>query len=115
MNRDGVGDFCRADDRGHVEIAFFRRRRSDAHGLISEQHVLLIEVRSGVDRYRLDSKFAARTQNAQGNFAAVRDDYFFEHTICSLAGGWRLEAGAKAEERCLALAPASTPQSPAIE
>jgi hypothetical protein len=55
MDRDGIGNLGGADDRRHVEVAVLRRRRPDAHRLVGEQHVFLVEVGRGVHGDGLDA------------------------------------------------------------
>jgi hypothetical protein len=78
---DGVGrgDFCRADDRGDVEVALARRRGPDAHGLVGEAHVERAGVGLGVDCDGLDPQLAARALDAQRDLSAVGDQDLLEH------------------------------------
>src|SRR5665213_1130154 len=79
MNGDRVGDFRGADDGGHVQVAQRRGRRPDAYRFIGQQHVLETGVGGGVHGHGLDAQLAAGAQNAQGDFAAIGDDDFFQH------------------------------------
>src|SRR5690606_26104514 len=75
----GVGDLGRADDRGDVEVALGGGRGTDAHGLVGEQHVLLLAVLLGEDRDGADPELAAGAQDAQRDLAAVGDYDLFQH------------------------------------
>ena len=52
VDRLGVGDLRRADDRGDIEVALARRRRADAHRLVGELHVLRLASRPRSGRPR---------------------------------------------------------------
>ena len=84
VDRDGVGDLGRADDRRHVEVTVARGRRADADGFVGEQHVLQVAVGRGVHGDGLDAELAAGAQDAQRDLAAVGDDDLFEHRAASL-------------------------------
>ena len=43
--------------------------------------MLLVEVGGGMHGDGLDAELAARAQNAQRDFAAIGDDYFFQHVM----------------------------------
>ncbi len=73
-----VGDFGRADDRRDIEIALVRRRGADAHRFVGEAHVLCLGVRLRMDDNRLDSELAASSLDAQGDLAAIGDQYLVE-------------------------------------
>jgi hypothetical protein len=79
VDSDRVGDLGGADERRHVEVAVARRRRTDAYRFVGEQHVLEIPIGGGVHRNRLDAELAAGAQDAQRDFAAVRDEDLVEH------------------------------------
>ncbi len=76
--------FGGADDRRHVQVTFHRGRGTDTHGLVGQQNVLEIIVRTRVHGDGLDIEFPAGAQDTQRNFAAVGDDDFIEHTIAAL-------------------------------
>ena len=84
MDRDGVGNLGRADDRRHVEIGKRRLRRSDAHGFVGEEHVLGVEIGGRMNCHGLDPECAARAQNTKGDLAPVGDDDFFDHQDYSM-------------------------------
>src|SRR5256884_1068040 len=79
VDRDRVGDFRRADDCRHVEIAGGRGRRPDAYRFIGEQHVLEAVVGGGVHGHGLDAELPAGTQDPQRDLAAVGDDDLLDH------------------------------------
>ena len=81
MNGIGIGDFyCRHDAR-NAEVRLSRGRGSDTHSFVSEAYVQTFAVGSRVDCYRLDTHLAAGTYNAESNFAAVGNEYFFKHRL----------------------------------
>ena len=80
VDRFGVGDFGRADERRHVQVGEVRRRRSDTDGFVGELHVLRFLVGFGIDDDRLDAQFAARALDAKRDFATVRNEDFFKHS-----------------------------------
>ena len=79
MNRIGAGDFRGTDDRRHVQIAVPARGRADADVLVGEADVERVLVGLGIDGHGLDPQFAARTDDAQGNLTAVRNQNLLEH------------------------------------
>ena len=81
MDRLRAGDFGGRDDARNVQVGFAGWRRADAHALIGEAHVHGVRVRGGVHRDGRDAHFLARAMDAQCNFAAVRDEDFFEHRL----------------------------------
>ena len=78
---DGVGarDLRGADHRRHIEVAVGAAGRPDADVLVGELDVQLVLVGLGVDSHRLDAELPARIDDAEGDLAAVGDQYFFEH------------------------------------
>ena len=81
MNRVGAGDFRGADDGRHAQVAVDAAGRPDADVLVGKADVQRVLVGLGVDRDGLDAELAAREDDAQGDFAAVGDQDFLEHTI----------------------------------
>ncbi|MCY1524665.1 hypothetical protein D9M68_596090 [compost metagenome] len=75
----GIRDFGSRNDGRHVQVAFTRRRGPDAHGFIGQAHVLGFAVSLGVHDHGLDAQLAASALNAQGDFAPIGDQDFFEH------------------------------------
>ena len=74
-----VGDLGRADDAAHLQVALRAGGGTDADGLISEVDVHGVGVCLGVNSDGFDVKFLASTDDPEGNFASVSDQYFFEH------------------------------------
>ena len=81
MHRIGAGDFAGREQRGHVEVAVFRRRRADAHALVGKPHMHGVGVGRRMDRDRRDAKFLARAQDAQCDFAAIGYQDFVKHGV----------------------------------
>ncbi len=79
MDRIHIGDFGGADDGGNVEIAFVQARRPDADGFVGKADVQRVAVGFAVDGDGLDAEFLAGTDDAQGDFAAIRNQDFLEH------------------------------------
>ena len=73
VNRIGMGNFGCSDDRGDVEIAVGRRRRTDADSVIGQPHVHRIGIGGGVHRDRLDPHLMRSAVDAQRDFAAIGD------------------------------------------
>ncbi len=73
VNRFGVGDFGGADETRDIQITFATRARPDAHGFIGKAHVQRIGISYRVNRDGFDTQLFASPNDAQGNFAAVRD------------------------------------------
>jgi hypothetical protein len=80
MDRVGAGDFGGADHRRHVQVAVGAACRADADVFVRELDVELVFVRFGEDGDGLDAELAARVDDAQGHFAAIRDQNFLEHS-----------------------------------
>ncbi len=98
MDAVRAGDLCRGDDRRDAQVGLSGGGRADAHRLIGERHVHQIAVGSRMDRYGLDAQFLAGTQHSQGDFAAVGDQYFFQHRRLSAVqtmvnSGWSYSTG----------------------
>jgi hypothetical protein len=79
VDRLGVGDLGRADDRGHVQVAVGGRRRPDADGLVGEAHVLGVGVGLGMHGDGLHTQLATGAEDAQGDLAPVGDQDLVEH------------------------------------
>jgi hypothetical protein len=78
VDRVGLRDLRRADQRGHVEVALLGRRRPDADRLVGEEHVLEVAVGLRIDGHGLDAHLAARAQDAQRDLAAIGDQDFLD-------------------------------------
>ncbi len=79
MNGDRVGDLGGAHHRRNIEVAFRRRRWTDAHRLVGEAHVLEIAIGGRVHGDGLDAELATGAQNTQSDFTAVGDDQLTEN------------------------------------
>jgi len=77
MDRIGLGDFRRRNDRRNVEIAVLGRGRPDAHRIIGEPDMHRIGIGGGMHRDGFDAHFARGAMNAQRDFAAVGDQNAF--------------------------------------
>ena len=73
MDRIGVGDLGRGDDRGDVEIGIARGRRPDADGMVGQPHMHRIGIGGGMHRHRLDAHFVSGAVDAQRDLAAIGD------------------------------------------
>ncbi|MNL42335.1 hypothetical protein D3C87_1647860 [compost metagenome] len=74
MHRVGAGDLAGCDDLVDVEIAVTRRRRADAHALVSQPHMHRIGVGGRMHRDGGDAEFLAGALYAQGDFAAIGNE-----------------------------------------
>ena len=79
MDRVGAGDLGRADHGRHVQVAVGAARRPDADVLVGELDVQRVLVGLGIDGDRLDAELAARVDDPQRHFAAIRDQDLLEH------------------------------------
>src|SRR5262249_10334423 len=79
MDGGPAGDFFGADHGGHVQITVRASSRSDADVLVGKLDVELILVGLGVHGDGLDAKLAARIDDAQRDFSAVRYEDLLEH------------------------------------
>ncbi len=79
MNRIRIADLRGADDAVDLQIALVARAGADADGLVGELHVERIHVGLGINGEGLDALLLAGADDAQGDFAAVRDEDFLEH------------------------------------
>ena len=84
VNGVGAGDLGGADDRRDVQIAVGALGRADAHVLVGEAHVERVLVGLRVDGDGLDAELAAGVDDAEGDFAAVRDQDLLEHRSVAL-------------------------------
>ncbi len=79
MQRLGSGDFAGGKQRRNIEIGFACGGRPDADQFVGELHMHGVGVGGGVHRDRRNAELLRRAQDAQGDFAAVGDENFFEH------------------------------------
>ena len=73
MDRIHVADFGRAHDAVDLQITFRARRRADANRLVRELDVERIDIRFRINREGANPQFLAGADDAEGDFAAVRD------------------------------------------
>ena len=76
MNRVRAIDLSRAQHGWNVEVAVGAARRPDADILVGKAHMKRVLVGLGIDRDRLDAKFAAGANDPQRNLPAVGDQIF---------------------------------------
>ena len=84
VNSLGARDLRRCDDRGDVQVALGRRRRSDADAFVGQANPHGACVALGVDRHRRDTHFLAGPMDPQGDLAAIGDEDFIEHRSYSM-------------------------------
>ncbi len=75
-----AANFGDTQNLADVEVRLGRSGRSDVVGLVGLTHVQRSAIDIGVDRDRADAHLAAGTNHAHGNFAAIGDQDFFEHS-----------------------------------
>ena len=73
MNRVDIAHFGGAHDAIDFQITFRARRRANADRFIRQLHVERIDIRFRIDRERANAKFFAGANDAQCDFAAIRD------------------------------------------
>ena len=79
MNRIDVADFGRADDAIDLQITFRAWRRADANRFVGQLDVERIDIRLRINREGADAEFLAGANDAQRDFAAIRDEDFLKH------------------------------------
>ena len=79
MNGIDVGDFRGADDAVDAQVAFAAGSFADANGFVRKLHVHGIGVHLGIDGDGADVQLLAGTNDANGDFAAVRNQNFLKH------------------------------------
>ena len=86
-----VGNLCGRNDGRHIEVTVCGRGRPDADRLVGKLDIFGVSVSFRVNHHRLDAKLPAGALDAQGDFTAVCNQYFFKHasvkSVCS--GGLR--------------------------
>ena len=98
MNRVCIGHFSRAQNARDVAIALIARGRANTHVFISHPDVQGIAVGLRVNGDRLQAQLFAGADNPQRDFAAVRNENFFEQgydlenggllTVCENRNKW---------------------------
>ena len=81
MHGVGAGDLAGGEQRWHVQIAVFRRRRTDADALVGEAHMHRVGVGGGMHRDGGDAQFLAGAQNSQCDLAAIGYQDLVEHIV----------------------------------
>ena len=81
MDAVGFGYFGSSNEGRNVEVALCGCGRADAHGFVGEFDVQAVFVGFGMDGDGGDAHFTAGSQDAQGDFAPVGDQYFFSMII----------------------------------
>ena len=79
VDRVGVGDLARSDDRRDVEVALARRRRADADRFVREPGVHRLGIRRGVDGDGLDAELPAGADDPDRDLPPVGDQDLVEH------------------------------------
>ena len=80
MHRVGAGGEARLDDLVDVEIGGRGLRRPDMHRLVGGEHMHGIAVGVVIDGDRGDAEPPRRPDDADGDLAAVGDQYLPEHS-----------------------------------
>src|SRR2546426_8497712 len=73
----------RGEDGGNVEIALFRRRRTDAERLVRESDVQRVRVRGGMHGDGLHAELARRADHPQRDLTPVGDEDAVKHSSSS--------------------------------
>ena len=81
MDGLGAGGAGRLDDLVDHQVGLLRGRGADVHGLVRQLPVQAAAVGVGVDRHRADAESVAGADDADGDFAAVGDEYLVEHGV----------------------------------
>ncbi len=89
MHRPGTARPGGVEQAVDPEIALARRRRADGHGEIGGADVRRQAIRLRVHRHRLEPLLVAGADDAQGDFASVRDEDAAERGHRSGRGGSR--------------------------
>src|SRR5581483_10405367 len=74
-----IRDLRGADHRGDIQITLRELRWPDADGLVSEAHRQGVTVGFAVNGDRPDPQLFAGANDSQGDFAAIRNQYFLKH------------------------------------
>ena len=68
-----------ADNRRYVQVAIAQAGRPNADRFIGKTHVQRVAICLAIDSNGLDAQLFARANDAQGNLAAIRNEYLFKH------------------------------------
>src|ERR1700730_8214650 len=80
MNSVRIGDLRRGHDMRDVEVRIKTSRLSDAYRLVGEFDMQAFLIRRRVDRYGLDAHLSTGTNDPEGNFSSVGNQYLFKHS-----------------------------------
>ena len=81
MYRFGAGVLDRLHDLVDHDVGLVGGRRADVDSFIRHLHMQRIAVRIRIDGDRLDPHLFGRLDHAAGDFAAVGDQNFLEHSL----------------------------------
>ena len=76
----GAGDAGRRQDGGYVQITVLGRRRPDADALVRQAHMHGIGIGGRMNGDGGNTHFPAGAVDAEGDFPAIGDQDFFEHS-----------------------------------
>ena len=79
MDGVGIADFGRADDAGDVQVTASAFSWADANRFVRETGVQAVAVGLGVDGHGANAQILAGANDAQRNFAPVRNQDFLKH------------------------------------
>ncbi|MNI20288.1 hypothetical protein D3C73_737620 [compost metagenome] len=79
VDRHCAGDFSRRDDCRDIQVTFYRWRRTDTHGLVSQQYVFQIAIGCRVHGNGFDAQLFTSTQDTKRDLATVGDNNFIKH------------------------------------
>ena len=81
MDGLGAGGAGGGNDLVDHQVGLLGGRGADVHGLVRQLPVQAAAVGVRVDGHRADTQAVAGADDADGDFAAVGDEYFFEHGV----------------------------------
>jgi hypothetical protein len=89
MNGISAGDFGRADDRRHVQVAIGAPRRSDTDVFIRVLDVQRVLIGLGIDSDRADTELATGDYYPQRDLSTIGDQDLFKQcsSVSSCLGG----------------------------
>src|SRR6185503_16673047 len=114
MNRVGLRRLRRVDDRGDVQVAVARGRRTDSNRAIRFSDVRCLRVRIGINGHGLDVELSTRANDAARDLAAIRYQQSLDHGL-TVQRGCRFSRNAfkpswpSGATRCEAIASAVIP------
>src|ERR1700761_445778 len=105
MHSIGACYFTGRKQRRNVQVAVFRRRRSDTDTLVGETHMHGVLVRCRMDRDRLDAQLLTRAQDPQRDLASIGNENLVEHHS-TIIKGWPYSTGWPSSTRTWITVPA---------